>query len=99
MFRFVPPDREIQLSFLQRVVGPPPTPAGEFFPEARPLALSYQIFFGESRGEAQGFLAANSIGLCQFNVVVPSVPGLDIRIDARIDGVFTDQGLFTTIQR
>ena len=77
----------------------PASPAGQFFAEARPLALAYQVKFGETVAPAQGFLAAGAVGLCQFNVTVPNVADGDSRIDVSIDGTATGQTLYTTIQR
>jgi uncharacterized membrane protein YGL010W len=51
------------------------------------------------RAQAQGFLAAGAVGLCQFNVTVPNVSDGDIRIDATVDGTATGQTLYTTVQR
>ncbi|MBI4873823.1 MAG: hypothetical protein HY822_04225 [Acidobacteria bacterium] len=76
----------------------PATPAGQFFNEARPLALPYQVTFGSAVAQVQGFLAAGAVGLCQFNVTVPNVAAGDSRIDVAIDGVATGQTLYTTVQ-
>ena len=80
----------------------PPSAAGQFFPDARPLSSSYQVTFGQAVAQAQGFLAAGAVGLCQFNVTVPNATGDtngDIRIDATVDGQSTGQNLYTNIQR
>lgn len=77
----------------------PPTPAGQYFPEARPLASPVRVTFGETVAETRGFLAAGAVGLCQLNVTVPTVADGDVRIDAAVDGVTTGQILYTTIQR
>jgi uncharacterized protein (TIGR03437 family) len=77
----------------------PPSPAGQFFAEARELALPYQVRFGETVAEAKGFLAAGAVGLCQFNVTVPDAADGDIRMNVTVDGTPTGQTLFTTIQR
>ena len=77
----------------------PASPAGQFFNEARPLALAYQVKFGDTVAPAQGFLAAGAVGLCQFNVTVPNVADGDSRIDVSIDGTATGQTLYTTVQR
>ncbi len=77
----------------------PASPAGQFFPDARALAAPFQVTFGTTVASAQAVLAAQAIGLCQFNVTVPNVPDGDIRIDATVDGVATGQTLFTTVQR
>jgi uncharacterized protein (TIGR03437 family) len=77
----------------------PASPAGQFFPDARPLASPFQVTFGQTVATAQAVLAAQAIGLCQFNVTVPNVPDGDIRLDATVDGVATGQTLFTTVQR
>jgi len=76
----------------------PPSAAGQFYSDARPLSLPVRFTFGETVASAQGFLAANAVGLCQFNVTVPNVGAGDIRIDATVDGVATGQTLFTTVQ-
>ena len=77
----------------------PASPAGQFFSDARPLASPVQVQFGGTVAAASAFLAANSVGLCQFNVTVPDVADGDIRFDATVDGAATGQTLFTTIQR
>ena len=77
----------------------PASPAGQFFPDARPLASPFQVTFGQTVAQAQAFLAAQAIGLCQFNVTVPSVPDGDISIEVSVDGTPTGQTLFTTVQR
>lgn len=76
----------------------PPSAAGQFYSDARPLSLPVRVTFGETVANAQGFLAANAVGLCQFNVTVPNVGAGDVRIDASVDGVATGQTLFTTVQ-
>lgn len=77
----------------------PATPAGQFFNEARPLASTVRVTFGETTAETQGFLAAGAIGLCQLNVTVPAVADGDVRVDAAVDGVTTGQTLYTTVQK
>ncbi len=76
----------------------PASSAGQFASEARPLALSYQVKFGETVADSQGFLAAGAVGLCQFNITVPNVADGDSPIDVSIDGTATGQSLYTTIQ-
>ena len=75
----------------------PPTPAGQFFPEARPLASPYEFRFGETPAAAQGFLAGQAVGLCQFNITVPNVSAGDVRLNATIDGSPMGQELYTTV--
>ena len=77
----------------------PASPAGQFFSGARPLASQVQVQFGGTVAAASAFLAANSVGLCQFNVTVPDVADGDVRIDATVDGTATGQTLFTTVQK
>ncbi len=77
----------------------PASPAGQYFNQARPLALPYQGKLGETIAPAQGFLAAGAVGLCQFNVTVPNLADGDTRIDVSIDATPTGQTLFTTIGR
>ena len=64
----------------------PATAAGEVPAAARPLALPYEVRFGQTVAQAQGFLAAQSVGLCQFNVTVPALSagetGVDLRVEA-----------------
>ena len=76
----------------------PATPAGQFFPDARPLASQVEVKFGATTASAQAFLAANTIGLCQLNVVTPNVASGDMTIDITVDGVGTGQTLYTTIE-
>ena len=77
----------------------PASPAGQFFPDARPLALPFQARFGETAAAAQGFLAAGAVGLCQFNVTVPNLSSGDVPFDVTIDGTAGGQTLYTTIQQ
>lgn len=76
----------------------PASPAGQFFADARPLSSPFQVMFGQTAATSQAFLAAQAIGLCQFNITVPSVPSGDIQLNATVDGTPTGQTLFTTIQ-
>jgi len=77
----------------------PASPAGQFFPDARSLASPFQVSFGQTNAQAVALLAAQAIGLCQFNITVPNVPDGDIQINATVDGTSTGQTLFTTVQR
>ncbi len=77
----------------------PASPAGQFFGDARPLASPVVVSFGQTIAQSSAFLAANAVGLCQFNVVVPNVADGDISIDATVDGTATGQTLFTTVQK
>ncbi len=77
----------------------PPSPAGQFFSDARPLASPVQVRFGDVVAQAQAFLAANAVGLCQFNVTVPDIADGDARLDVTVGGVATGQTLYATIQR
>jgi uncharacterized protein (TIGR03437 family) len=75
----------------------PATAAGEVPAAARPLALPFEIRFGETVAQAQGFLAGQAVGLYQFNVTVPAVATGDVGIDLRVNSVSTGQTLVTTI--
>lgn len=77
----------------------PPAPAGEILAEARPLSQPLQVRFGDTVAQAQGFLAAQAVGLCQLNVTVPNVPDGDLRLDASVGGVSTGQTLFIAVRR
>jgi uncharacterized protein (TIGR03437 family) len=76
----------------------PATPAGQYFNDARPLSLPFQVRFGETVANAYGALAPGLVGLCQFNVTVPALSPGDVRIDLTIDGTPTGQTLWTTVQ-
>jgi len=52
----------------------PATPAGQVPTQARALALPFEIRFGTTVAKADGYMAAQAIGLYQFNVVVPDLP-------------------------
>ncbi|MCW5980661.1 MAG: hypothetical protein KIT09_21455 [Bryobacteraceae bacterium] len=75
----------------------PESEAGRVPADIRSMALPFEIRFGETVAEAQGYLVAQTLGLYQFNVTVPNVPTGDIAIDLIVDGVATGQTLFTTI--
>jgi uncharacterized protein (TIGR03437 family) len=80
----------------------PSSPAGVVNASAAPVASPLQVTFGQTVATAQAFLAAQAVGLCQFNITVPNVTGDetgDIRLDASVDGVATGQTLFTNVQR
>jgi uncharacterized protein (TIGR03437 family) len=76
----------------------PATTAGTFNADARPMANPLQVRFGQTVAQASGFLAANIIGLYQLNVTVPNLGSGDVQFTVTVDGVGTDQNLFTTIQ-
>ena len=73
----------------------PTSPAGVIAPSPRPLAAPITVRFGQTAATAQAFVGG--VGLCQFNVTVPTVAAGDIAIEASVDGVATGQNLFTTI--
>jgi uncharacterized protein (TIGR03437 family) len=77
----------------------PASPAGRSLDEDRPLASAFEVRFGETVAEAQAYMAAKKVGVCQFKVTVPDVADGDVRIDAAVDGVGTGQTLYTTVQR
>jgi uncharacterized protein (TIGR03437 family) len=75
----------------------PPAPAGQVQSAALPLASPFEIRIGQVAAPAQAFLAAGSLGLCQFNVTVPALAPGDHALSATVDGVATSQTLFTTV--
>jgi len=76
----------------------PATPAGNVPAAAVPIASPVQVLFGQTQATVRAFLAANAVGLCQLNITVPTAASGDIAFAATVDGVGTDQTLFTTIQ-
>ena len=74
----------------------PASASGAVLPAPLPLAGAVQVMFGQTVAQAQAFVSA--LGLCQFNVTVPSLPSGDIAITASVNGTGTGQALFTTIQ-
>ena len=79
----------------------PPAPSGQILARARPLATPYPFTFGQTPAQAQGFLAAEAVGLCQFNILVPDVPDGDVAINPPNvpAGVLVFGQLFTTVRR
>jgi uncharacterized protein (TIGR03437 family) len=77
----------------------PPTPAGQFFPEPRPLADPYQVRIGNAVALTSASLAGGAVGLCQLNVTVPAVASGDLPIDLTVAGVSTGQTLYTTVAK
>jgi uncharacterized protein (TIGR03437 family) len=76
--------------------GPTAAPSGQVLSQAQPLALPYNFQFGQTAAQAQGFLAAQSVGLCVFNITVPEVPDGDVTITSSVGGA-AGAPLFTTI--
>lgn len=77
--------------------GPAAAPSGQVPAQALPLTMPYDFRFGSAAAQTQGFLAAQSVGLCQFNVKVPDVPDGDVTLTATIGGV-AGAPLFTTVR-
>ncbi len=80
----------------------PPTPAGQVLAEARPLETPFPIFFGTVEARVQRFLAADAVGLCQFNITVPDVPAGDVPINPPpnfVSGAVLPGLLYTTVGR
>ena len=77
----------------------PAIPAGIVAAETRPLALPVSVRFGEVEAQAQAFLAAQAVGLCQFNITVPNLADGDHRLTASVGGVDTGQLLYVTVSR
>jgi uncharacterized protein (TIGR03437 family) len=76
----------------------PATQAGVAAATGAPLALPYQLKIGGvAANVAFGGIVAGSIGLYQFNIVVPSVPAGDQPIELIVDGVPNAQGLVMTV--
>jgi uncharacterized protein (TIGR03437 family) len=77
--------------------GPTAAPSGQVLSQAQPLTLPYNFQFGQTAAQAQGFLAADSVGLCQFNITVPEVPDGDVTVSSSVGGVAAAP-LYTSIR-
>jgi uncharacterized protein (TIGR03437 family) len=76
----------------------PPTQAGVVAAQNSPLALPFQLRIGGVPATVTfGGMAAGTIGLYQFNVVVPNVPAGNQSIELIVDGVPNAQDLIITI--
>lgn len=72
----------------------PPTQAGVVAGQGSALALPYQLRIGGVTAQVTfGGIVGATIGLYQFNVVVPAVPAGEQPIDLTVDGVPNAQGL------
>jgi uncharacterized protein (TIGR03437 family) len=72
----------------------PPTQAGVVAALASPLSLSYELRIGGVPANVTfAGIVGGSIGLYQFNVVVPNVAAGDQPIELTVDGVSAGQGL------
>jgi uncharacterized protein (TIGR03437 family) len=76
----------------------PPTQAGVVAAQNAPLALPYQVKIGGVPANVSfAGMVANSIGLYQFNVVIPNVAAGDQPIELIVDSVPNAQNLFIVI--
>ncbi len=76
----------------------PATQAGVAAAQGAPLALPYQLKIGGVAANVGfGGIVAGSIGLYQFNIVVPSAPAGDQPIELIVDGIPNAQGLVITV--
>jgi len=76
----------------------PATQAGVVASQGAALALPYQLKIGGTPANvAFGGIVAGSIGLYQFNVVIPSVPAGDQPIELIVDGIPNAQNLVITV--
>ena len=72
----------------------PATQAGVVAPQNSPLTLPYEIQIGRVTAKVTfAGMAASTIGLYQFNVVIPDVPAGDQPIELVVDGVPNAQNL------
>ena len=77
----------------------PPTQAGLAAAQNAPLALPFELRIGGQRAEVPfAGVVAGTIGLYQFNVIVPNVPGGDQPIELTVDGVLNNQNLYLAIE-
>jgi uncharacterized protein (TIGR03437 family) len=79
----------------------PNIPAGQIVSEANQLAQPVQFLFGQTpaQGTFEG-LSKNSVGLYQFDVVVPQVPdNLLTPLTFNLGGVAGTQTLYIAVQQ
>jgi uncharacterized protein (TIGR03437 family) len=76
----------------------PATQAGVIPTQNSPLALSFQVKIGGIQASVPfAGMLAGSIGLYQFNVVIPTIPAGDQLMELIIDGVPNAQSLMITV--
>jgi uncharacterized protein (TIGR03437 family) len=76
----------------------PPTQAGVIAAQGSSLSLPFQIKIGGVAATVTfGGIVGASIGLYQFNVVIPQVSPGDQTIELIVDGVSNNQSLYTVI--
>lgn len=76
----------------------PPMQAGVVAAQASALSLPYRLRIGGQPATVSfAGMVGGTIGLYQFNVVVPNVPDGDQPIDLEVDGMPNGQDLFVTI--
>lgn len=72
----------------------PITPAGIVATDAAALALPYELRIGGKVADVRfGGIATNTVGLYQFNVVIPDLPTGEHPIELSVDGVRNAQNL------
>jgi uncharacterized protein (TIGR03437 family) len=97
---FVTPRPGDTVSIYALGAGPtnPSTQAGVIAAQNSALALPFQIKIGGVQANALfAGLVANTIGLYQFNVVIPNVAAGDQPIEFSVDGAPNNQNLFITV--
>ncbi|HXJ38793.1 MAG TPA: hypothetical protein VNH18_05915, partial [Bryobacteraceae bacterium] len=76
----------------------PATQAGVLAAQTSLLALSYQMKIGGLVANVPfAGMLGGTVGLYQFNVVIPNLPAGDYPIELIIDGVPNGQGLLLTV--
>ena len=76
----------------------PPTQAGTVAAQASAISLPYQLRIGgQTAAVSFAGIVGGTIGLYQFNVVIPNVPPGDQPIDLEIDGIPNAQNLVISI--
>jgi uncharacterized protein (TIGR03437 family) len=79
----------------------PNTPAGQIAAVSTQLSASLQVLFGQTPAQQVAYagLTQGSVGLYQFNVVVPQVPGTNVMpITFELGGAAAAQTLYTAVQ-
>jgi uncharacterized protein (TIGR03437 family) len=76
----------------------PATSAGTLAAQNSPLMLPYQVKVGGQPANVTfAGIVKGTVGLYQFNVVIPAVPVGDQAIELIVDGVSNTQGLWITV--
>lgn len=76
----------------------PPTQAGVLAAQNSPLTMPYQVTIGNTQANVLfAGVVAGTVGLYQFNIVIPNVPAGDQPINLTVNGTSNAQNLLITV--